>query len=343
MFRRRAGALALVLLLPALARADSFRPFAEPLPVGPFALTERSGRSVTRDDLRGKIWVAHFFYCTCEEGCAETTASMARLQKDFAKHKDVVLVSIHVYPQGEDMEQLRQYALGFSADPERWLFLTGARDIVYDTVQKSFFLPVEERKEAKRGYTVGHRFSLMLIDREGLIRGYAEGKDPQAVTELADRVHELAGRTSFRERARAVLPSLNASLNGLCFILLVAGYAAIRRRRERLHTVLMLAALGVSLVFLASYLFYHFAVLEGQPTRFRGEGLMRPVYFVILGSHTLLAAVVAPLALVTVYLGLRDRRETHRRFSRWTFPIWLYVSITGVIVYVMLYHLYPSG
>jgi uncharacterized membrane protein YozB (DUF420 family) len=103
----------------------------------------------------------------------------------------------------------------------------------------------------------------------------------------------------------------------------------------------MLSALAVSLVFLASYLFYHFAILDGRPTRFSGGGWVWWVYMGILGSHTVLAAAVAPLALITTYLGLRDRRTAHRRLARWTLPIWLYVSITGVVVYWMLYHLYP--
>src|SRR5262245_53575016 len=132
MSRSRAMLVALLWFLPCSARADTFHSFPEPpLQVGPFALTDRSGKPVTREDLRGKVWVAHFFYCTCQEGCAETTATMARLQQALADRDDVRLVSIHLFPQGEDVDQLRQYAEGFGADPQRWLFLTGDKDTVY--------------------------------------------------------------------------------------------------------------------------------------------------------------------------------------------------------------------
>jgi uncharacterized membrane protein YozB (DUF420 family) len=139
------------------------------------------------------------------------------------------------------------------------------------------------------------------------------------------------------------LPSVNAFLNGLSALLLVAGYRAIRNRRVVLHQTCMLTALGVSVFFLASYLYYHFHVKAGQPTPFPGQGWVRPVYFTILLTHTVLAAAAAPLALVTAYLGLRGRLARHVRIARWTLPIWLYVSVTGVVVYWMLYHLYPPG
>lgn len=102
----------------------------------------------------------------------------------------------------------------------------------------------------------------------------------------------------------------------------------------------MIAAAATSAVFLASYLTYH--ALVGS-VRFTGQGPVRTVYFAILISHTILAAAVLPLALRTLYLGLRRRDDRHRRIARWTFPIWLYVSVTGVVVYVMLYRLYPPG
>ncbi len=135
------------------------------------------------------------------------------------------------------------------------------------------------------------------------------------------------------------LPSVNATLNGTSALLLMAGYSAIRGRKIRLHKICMLTALAVSTIFLASYLYYHFVVREGRPTPFTGEGGIRYVYFAVLGSHTLLAVVTAPLAIYTANLGIRNRLEKHRRIARWTLPIWLYVSITGVVVYWMLYRL----
>ena len=139
------------------------------------------------------------------------------------------------------------------------------------------------------------------------------------------------------------LPAVNATLNATSGLLLVVGRAAISRLKVGVHKTCMLTALGVSAAFLASYLYYHIVVRHGQPTRFTGEGAARLVYFTVLLSHTVLAVTVAPLALITAYLGLRDRIDKHRRLARWTYPIWLYVSVTGVIVYWMLYHLYPPS
>lgn len=133
-----------------------------------------------------------------------------------------------------------------------------------------------------------------------------------------------------------ILADVDAALNGLAFVLICAGLVAIRRGRERLHKVLMLAACGVSAAFLACYVTYH---LNAEPVRFTGEGALRVVYLVLLVTHIVLAAVQVPLILRTVYLGLKDRRAQHRRWARITAPIWLYVSITGVLVYLMLYHL----
>lgn len=138
------------------------------------------------------------------------------------------------------------------------------------------------------------------------------------------------------------LPGVNATLNGTCALLLVVGYLAIRSQWIRFHKLCMLLALAVSAAFLACYLYYHFAVKHGQPTPFLGAGWVRHVYFAVLLSHTLLAVLVAPLAIYTAYLGLRDRLSRHVPVARWTLPIWLYVSVTGVVVYWMLYHLYPA-
>jgi putative membrane protein len=139
------------------------------------------------------------------------------------------------------------------------------------------------------------------------------------------------------------LPSLNALLNATCAVLLVSGYLAIRRGAVILHKTLMLTALAVSVLFLTSYLYYHFAIKHGEPTRFSGEGWPKTVYLAILLSHTVLAAVAAPMAVTTAYFGLRGRLDRHIRLARWTLPIWLYVSVTGVVVYWMLYQLYAPS
>jgi uncharacterized membrane protein YozB (DUF420 family) len=133
------------------------------------------------------------------------------------------------------------------------------------------------------------------------------------------------------------LPALNATLNGSAAILLLIGYRFIRRGEIQRHRATMLSACAVSTAFLTSYVIYH-ANVGSKP--FTGQGPIRIVYFAILLTHVLLAATVLPLALVTVIRGLRGRFDRHRAIARWTFPIWLYVSVTGVIVYLMLYQMY---
>ena len=123
-------------------------------------------------------------------------------------------------------------------------------------------------------------------------------------------------------------------------MLLVLAYLAVRRREIELHRALMLSAAVVSLLFLVCYLTYHAQV---GSVRFLGQGPARAVYFTILISHTVLAAAIVPLVIRSLWLGLKRDDVRHRRIARWTFPLWLYVSVTGVVIYAMLYHLYPHG
>lgn len=137
-----------------------------------------------------------------------------------------------------------------------------------------------------------------------------------------------------------LLPHLNAVLNSLSALFLVTGFLFIRSRRIRAHRAMMIAALTSSVLFLISYLTYHF-VFHGL-SRFQGQGIIRPIYFIILFTHTVLAAIIVPFVLVTLRRALREDFARHRRIARWTFPLWLYVSVTGVIVYLLLYQIYPS-
>ena len=134
------------------------------------------------------------------------------------------------------------------------------------------------------------------------------------------------------------LPHLNAVLNSASAILLVTGYVFIRRQQVKAHRTCQVSAVITSALFLVSYLTYHY--YHGT-TRFAGQGPARAVYFTILLSHTILAIVVVPLVLITLYRAVRNDFERHRRIARWTLPIWIYVSVTGVLVYLMLYQIYP--
>jgi len=132
-----------------------------------------------------------------------------------------------------------------------------------------------------------------------------------------------------------ILPTVNAFLNAVTGILLLAGYYFIRRGKRSIHKKVMVAAFSTSILFLISYLFYH-AHVGSIP--FRGTGSARTVYFSILISHTILAAVIVPMAIVTLSRGLSSRFDKHRKIAQITLPVWLYVSVTGVAVYVLLYH-----
>jgi len=136
------------------------------------------------------------------------------------------------------------------------------------------------------------------------------------------------------------LPTLNAILNATTGILIVSGFLLIRRGRVSAHRACMIGAVISSSLFLISYLVYHVGFGKGV-TRFTGVGFARTFYLWVLTSHTILAVIIVPFVVITLRRGLKTQFIRHRRIARWTFPMWLYVSITGVIVYLMLYHLYP--
>ena len=131
--------------------------------------------------------------------------------------------------------------------------------------------------------------------------------------------------------------ALNATLNGTSAVLLACGYAAIRRGKRAVHKRFMLSAFTVSAAFLISYVIYHIRVGH---VAFQGQGWIRPVYFTLLLSHTILAAVIVPLVLITVRRAWLERFDKHRVIARWTLPIWFYVSVTGVVIYFMVYQIY---
>jgi uncharacterized membrane protein YozB (DUF420 family) len=142
-----------------------------------------------------------------------------------------------------------------------------------------------------------------------------------------------------------VFPAINATLNGASAVLLLTGRRLIAQRKIQQHRAVMISAVITSSLFLVCYLTYH-ALLQiyahGAITRFQGTGLSRPIYFSILLSHTILAVVTVPLVLITLNRGLKTRFDKHRVIARWTFPIWLYVSVTGVVIYFMLYQWFAA-
>ncbi len=135
----------------------------------------------------------------------------------------------------------------------------------------------------------------------------------------------------------SLLPAVNAILNGTAAVLIVTGIFLIKSGRQRAHRAVMIAAVISSSLFLVSYVTYHAHI---GSKHFPGHGLARTIYFAILLTHTILAIIVVPLVLITLTRGLKSRFDRHRAIARWTYPVWLYVSVTGVVIYTMLYHLY---
>lgn len=340
--RRLPFALALLLCLAAAPLDDDLGT------VGDFALTERSGRTVSKSDLLGKIWIASFEFTRCTQGCPQISATMQRLQTELARFPDIRLVTFTVDPEHDRPEELREYAKHYHADEQRWLFLTGEEKTIYDLLEKSFHLPAQKNTSGDSSNAVAHSLKLVLVDRQGHIRGYFDGRpDPQ----LTDADFE-ANLTKLKQRIQKLeddpFPLFNATLNAITAVLLLLGYTAIRRRLIRLHVACMLTALSLSAIFLISYGYDHTVVKRGLTTSFASQtrhahppAWVGVVYQTVLWTHTPLAAVIVPLALYTVYLALRRRFARHRAVARWALPIWIYVAITGVVVYWMLYRLYP--
>jgi protein SCO1/2/putative membrane protein len=310
-------------------------------PLGSFRLTERSGRAISDADLADRVWVAAFIFTHCPLSCPRITSVMKGLQDKLAG-TNVQLVSISVDPARDTPAVLATYARTFGADPDRWWFLTGQRDDVVRLSVERFKLglavtPESDQNEGAEAIT--HSDRLVLVDRANRVARYYDSNDAADVARLVTDATSKDARGAAWVRR---LPLLNASLNGTCTILLVLGWRLIRLGKVRAHATTMILAVVTSAVFLTSYLIYH---SQAGSTPFRGTGLIRVVYLTILLSHTVLASVgVVPLLIATLYHAARYQFDRHARIARVTLPIWLYVSITGVVVYLMLYQMpLPGG
>lgn len=292
-----------------------------------FSLTNQNKEQVQLKDLKGNVWIADFVFTTCSGICPGMTAQLSSISKAFENHKDVKMVSISVNPDNDTPEVLKKYASKYKAN-NRWIFLTGnSQDI-----QK---LAVESFKMGDMKDIVFHSSMFVLVDRKSRIRGYYDSSDE---TRMAALVHDL--KALRQEIDLPVLPTINASLNAIAGILLLFGFIAIRRKDRETHKKFMLSALACSTVFLACYLYYHFS--SHIITRYQGEGIWRTIYFIILGTHTPLAALIVPFVLLAFKHALKGDFVKHVRITRWLYPTWMYVSITGVIVYLMLYVFRPA-
>lgn len=314
-------------------------------PLADFTLKDLTGQPISKADLYGKVWIASFVLVRCPDGkCPRVTQTMQKLQNELKAREDVLLVTFTIDPDRDAPGELKTYADGHEADPEKWLFLTGSEDTI-DQLMRSVYLRAGEGARAAKD----HALRLVVVDKQGKMRGSYIGLKPTTGDSGAD--DELFDNEMKRLRQKvnslaspAILPAFNATLNALSGCLLVLGYLSVRRRWLRIHAAFMLSALAVSTVFLASYLYFHLVIKRGVETRFADQApdaaaWVGYLYYTILISHIILAIPTVPLALGSAYLGLRGRILGHIRLVKWTFPIWLYVSITGVVVYWMLYRL----
>lgn len=305
----------------------------QPLPLGSFRLTDQHGHPVTERTLERSPWIASFIFTRCPTSCPRISAVMKGLQ-DSLDGTGVKLASISVDPEYDTPKVLDRYARALDADPKRWFFLTGPKDDVYRFILNGFKVPVSDSPDPgdakEEAEAVSHSAKLALVAPGGEIVGYYHSSDRDSITRL------IADAKRLDPSSKSLLPTVNAMLNGACAILLMAAWTAIRRRKVRTHVTLMIASLSVSAVFLTCYLVYHYQV---GSVPFRGVGVARLIYFTILLSHTVLAVAIVPLILLTVWRAYRRDFHRHAKIAKVTFPIWLYVSITGVVVYLMLYQL----
>ncbi len=301
-------------------------------PLGSFQLTERSGKSVTEADLANDVYVAAFIFTRCPSSCPRISTVMKGLQAPLLD-SGAKLVSISVDPKYDTPEVLTRYANGLGADPNRWWFLTGSQETIYDLILERFHLSVVETPEENRkagAEAVGHSDRLALVDRGNKVVGVYDSTDPEALRDLLARAKRLASW------ARP-LPAVNATLNGTCALLLLVGWTFILNKWVRAHAICMISSVVVSAIFLGCYLAYHYEV---GSVAFKGTGGIKVVYLTILLSHTVLATFgVVPLVSLTLIRAIRGQFQRHASIARVTFPIWFYVSVTGVVIYWMLYQM----
>jgi len=306
--------------------------------LGGYRLTERSGNVVTEADLAGNVWVAAFIFTRCPISCPKISAVMKGLQGPLGD-AGVKLVSISVDSDYDTPAVLARYANGLGADPSRWWFLTGQQDEIVDLILHRFHLPLARGGEvpsdaASKVEAVQHSPRLVLVDRGNKVDGFYDSDDAQAIAKLVKKAQRQA---SWARK----LPPINAALNGTCAVLLLIGWGLILTKRSRGHAACMIAAVSVSAAFLGCYLVYHYHV---RSVEFQGTGGPRVIYRTILLSHTILATLgVVPLVSLTLVRAIRKQYHRHASIARVTFPIWLYVSITGVVIYWMLYQLPPPS
>ncbi len=329
------------------------------LPLGAFRFTERNGRTVTEAEFQNKVILVSFIFTRCPLSCPRITAVMKSIQ-DRASAHGVVLASITVDPDYDTPEILQAYAKRFGASSDGWWFLRTDKSRLLELVHERFKLSLSEAQpsEAAQGAeAIEHSDRIALVEGDRVV-GYYDSTSPEAVERALARASRLAKPAWVK-----ALPKVNASLNALCAVFLVAGWMLIRSYASRprtapnadpttnqqvprnplgdlavrAHVLCMVLALATSALFLSCYLLYHY---QAGSMPYPHPGPSRIIYFTVLISHTILATLgVVPLVVLTLLRALRKEFHRHASIARITFPIWFYVSVTGVLIYWMLYQM----
>lgn len=390
-----------------------------------FEFPECMGGTVSRDSLKGRPWVASFVFTRCTTTCPMITKAMMDLQKELGdKNTDVQFVTFSVDSNYDTPEILKKYSENFSANHDRWKFLTGEESAIHNIIIDGFSLYVKPNAGEARlpGFEVAHSNRVVLVNEDSIpvatflgtreedmleLRRILEGKrefpkpapgvTPESTSGAAPEImieltpEKKSGETpdtdssnapsddagvnlerapeyqltSYQQDSTAggegavadetrnakidrlmpswtkIFPSLNATLNSISTMLLLGGFVAIKAGRRLAHRNAMIGAFLVSVVFLGSYLTYHYLMgkYSGEHGRqFEGSVTATRVYFAILIPHVLLAAAVPFMAIRVFQHAFKERWEQHRKLAKIAFPIWLFVSVTGVVIYWMLYH-----
>ena len=307
--------------------------------ISDFSFQNQSGIEVSRASLDGTIWVADFFFTRCPTICKRLSLSMKDLAERTPPGTDVRFVSFTVDPEFDQPPVLLKYAKTLGLPLERWSLIQGSQKELANLCRNSFQLALGEEMDEEGN--IMHSAKFVLVDGAGRVRGWFSGLDKDEAPALDSALAVLRMQAMPEQTELPFLPLLNAYLNGAACSLLVLGWIAIRRKREGLHKALMISAFFCSIAFLVSYVWHH-ATAPEMSVPFAGPAAWKPAYLAFLLAHTVLAACVPFLAMRTIFLGLKGRREEHRRLARKTFPIWLYVSVTGVILFFILYCWTPS-
>ncbi len=342
-----------ILLPSSFALADRIH---EPIAGPQFDLTDHNDKTFGNGDLKGHVWVADFIFTNCGGPCPAMTQKMVAAMKRI-KDPEVRFISFSVDPTRDVPSVLRTYAQAQGATDPRLHFLTGTEAQIQAVARQLLqtIIPATSKEP------IVHSRTFIILDKDNQIRAIFDPIEPGGIDQVVSEVEfVLSGRPIPPEIASAQaapppapsehdaflirrLPAVNASLNALSAIFLCAGFMLVLFRRYAAHAVMMITAFISSAVFLVCYLTLHYVKLKAGVgiSRFPESGL-RPVYLTILTSHTILAVAVLPMILTTFYRAFTRQWEKHRRLARPTFWIWLYVSVTGVVVYWMLYHLAPG-